>query len=333
MPSLFEDPVSSKPEDIWEQILFECSYGSIRLDCQSTTDRNGRVLATYESPHKDGARQEDMGAEPRTTRCRIIFFQLAADDNPHERFAFFKDLVHQGETQTFTHPISGSYRAKVDDFTWSATAEERGVIYVDCTFNEDSDEPATFDIGPGSPSSAGSIDVAAASAAVQVELDSINDEGLIDDPYYEPLESDALDESVTLVETWELADPNDLSPSSVSTDLARVTNQLQDLTDEWELATNLDRYPLMVAVSNLIYTLRLAASSFVEDVPRFFEIRVTAPTPLMLIAQRTYGGEEAEDRFYELIRLNDIDNPAMIDAGTVLRAQSPDSSPRLKAFA
>lgn len=337
MPSLFEDPIGT--EDAWSSLLFECSYGGTRIDILSTSDENGRILATYEFPHRDGAQLEDMGAQPRITHARLVFFQVTPDDNPHERFYFFKALADQGEAQAFVHPITGTYRARVGDLTWSADAENRSEIIVDCTFHEDSEIPAEFELGAGVPSTVGIDEVDASAGLVDVSVDDYNAQQVESGARrFVPLETDLTSESVALVRTWseiDRTDPTTLGSfsRSVYLDLVAMNNKLQALVEEWELATDLDRYPIMIALNDLNFTMRQAAQAVIDDSPRIFEIRVDAPIALLALAANTYGAADAEMRADQITRLNDIPNPARIEAGTILKAQTVDTSPRLKVAA
>src|SRR5688500_8585095 len=129
--------------DTWDTLI-ECSFGGLRLDVQTTSDTQGRVLVTHLIPHREHPAVRDQGAEPRVTTCKLIFFPLDDRDDPAERFSIFKQLADRGPA-TFVHPITGRYRARVGQLSWSVAAEPREVIMVDCTFHEDWDPRETFD--------------------------------------------------------------------------------------------------------------------------------------------------------------------------------------------
>lgn len=317
--------------DLWLKQLVECSFGGIRLDVQTTEDEAGRVLSTHLIPHRDGAPVRDQGAEPRTTRCRIIFFQTSPDDDPRERFYFFKAKADEGATQTFVHPISGRYRAKIGAFTWSAAAEPRDVIMVECTFHEDSDVPATFIAGGGAALGAGLAEIQASSRALDDSLVEVNAE-LPDDAT--PLSSTVGTSAVSKVEAWQastgdLEDP--LTLRRVNLELVALSNEISKETDRLALATHPERWPIARALTNLHHNLRRAAAVFTEESPRVFEITVNAPTNIFTLAARTYPGEDAEQRAEQLMNLNDIPNPARLEAGTRLKAYAAKTSTRLRS--
>jgi len=316
-------------EDKWGSTLFECSWGGVRLDVQSTSDAGGRALFTARRPHRNAHPVRDMGGEPRVSRCRIVFWPVDATDDPLERFYFFKALVDNGDTRTFVHPISGRFRAKVGELSWSADSEERDTITVECSFHEDDDEPAVFEAGAGAPVSTGVEEVSAAAADVNLALADFNAEQLAADEDWEALETTVTTEAVELAEEWE-AGADALSQREVALDLVAISNKIQEETDRLELATNLDRHPIMVALSDLHAQLRNAADAVFVESPRLIEITVTAPMSLWMLCSETYGADQAEDRVEQIIRLNDILNPARLEAGTRLKAYAATSSSQLR---
>jgi prophage DNA circulation protein len=286
--------------DLWERVLHEASYGGLRLDVLSTQDSAGRALARHVYPHRDGADLEDMGGEPRTTRCRVIFLARGADDNPLERFARFEALVRQGQAHTFVHPLTGSYEARVSQLDFVAEAEPRDVVLVDCTFEEDTTEPAAFEVG--------AVDPPAASAA-QVDL-ALGQVGQA---------SPVSGASVAAAERWS---EGSTSSRDIGLELVALSDAITAETDRLECATRIDRHGVFVALSRLHYSLRRAAHAAQSVAPRLFEITVQTATPLLVIAARTYGAAQASAQYDELLRLNDLPNPARVEAGTVLRARA-----------
>jgi hypothetical protein len=321
-------------EDLWERQLYECYFGGVRLDVQSTSDTGGRVVATHQIVHREGAPVRDQGAEPRVTQCRIIFFPLDVNDDPRERFFFFKALVDEGKTQTFDHPITGKYRAKCGSLTWSAAAEPRETIAVECSFHEDSDIPAAFEAGPGAPSLAGVDQVAAASAELDDGLVEVNDELLALDDESEPLTSTVGAESIAQVQSWETAASDidtGISAREINLQLVAISDAISRETDRLELATHPERQPIARSLANLHYSVRRAASAFIEASPRIIEITIVAPTNIYSLAAASYPGEPVEQRVEQLLQLNDIANPARLEAGTRIKAYSARSSPRLRS--
>src|SRR3990172_4470679 len=99
----------ARPEDLWESgLLLEASYGGIRIDLLETDNDETRALARHTFVRRDGARLEDGGNEPFVCRAQLVFTRTGPNDNPHERFAFFRELK-DGQAHVFVHPIRGRY--------------------------------------------------------------------------------------------------------------------------------------------------------------------------------------------------------------------------------
>lgn len=322
------------PRDIWADLLFEASFGGLRIDVMNTSDTNGRDLAVHQSPHRNGARVVDQGGVARVTSCKVVFVPEAGNpnDDPMERFLFFQDLKNQGVTRTFVHPLSGAYQAKIGTFDWSATADERGTIYVDCTFHEDSAEPAIFQVGPSAPLRTGVEDVRASGAEVDAGLVEVNEvRAFRGDP---PLTTTVPSSALALAEAWEEAstdDQNTLTSGEITGQLNSLSNEIQAEMDRFEVATDIENYPMLLAFNHLMYSLRRAAQSFLEDTPRLVDIRVLAPMSLFALAQATYGASQADTRVEQLLRLNDVKSPARLPAGLTLKGPAKSAAPRLRS--
>jgi len=317
--------------DLWQEQLFECRFGGIRLDVQSTQDTLGRVLATHQIPHREASPVRDQGGQARVTQCRIIFFPLDANDDPRERFYFFKSVVDEGRTQTFVHPITGSYRAKCGELTMSAAAEPRETLMVECSFHEDADVPAVFEAGAGVPVRAGVEEVSAAAADLDAGLVEVNAE-LDEDA--EPLASTVGNSAVTQVQAWEEASRDvdkGLTAREVNLQLVALSDSISAETDRLELALHPERQPIARSLSNLHHSVRRAAAAFIEESPRIAEVTILSPTNVYTLAARTYPGEPAEQRVEQILQLNDLPNPARIEAGTRLKVYSTRTSSRLRS--
>lgn len=308
-------------DDQWSTEIYECSFGGVRLDVQSLRDDLSRALARHTYPHRDGADTEDMGAEPRVTNCKVIFFppRGLADESALERFKAFVRVVNQGEPQTFVHPLLGSYKASVGTCNAEATAGLRDTIMVDVEFVEDAPDSAIFDENPGNPVLSAVDDVKASSAALDKAVDDVNTR-----KPSAPVSTTVGATATTEVSRW--GDADGVTERDVRLAAASLSTTISSETDRLELATNIDRWPLAEALANLHYSVRRAAETFIETTPRIFEITVDKPTPLLTIAANVYGADQAADRYEQLLKLNDVRNPLRIEAGTVLRAQSANET-------
>lgn len=314
-------------EDVWGLILYEASWGGLRLDVLETDDAGGRTLARHRYAHRDGADVEDMGGEERVTRCSLIFFErptLPGEEGTthYERFRRFEAMKREGKARTFVHPLTGSYKAKIGEFSWRAAAGQRDTILATVEFVEDTAEPAVFATGAGAPIGAGAAEVDAAAAEVDAEGYLVIDPSEVE-PIYRSTRAAKAEAAA-----WE---KGDLTSRDVSLGLIKLGNDIDEIVATYNLATDVTRYPLFVAYSKLRYALIKAANAFTERTPRLTTIEVRAAAPLLVIAARFYGAAEADARAAELARLNVIKNPARIEAGTILKAQTRTTDVRLRS--
>lgn len=313
-------------EDVWGTILYEASWGGLRLDVLETDDQAGRATARHRYVHRDGADVEDLGGEPRVTRVTCVFFErpaLAGEEGltHYDRFRRLATLKDEGVARTFVHPLTGSYKAKIGEFSFQARAGERDVITCTIEFVEDTTEPAVFSPGAGTPVAAGAAEVKAAAVITGAVFDvylSAEVAAGRKAPDAAPLKATTA-AATTAAATWE---GDDISVRDVNNDLIDLGNQIDALVDKYALAADVTRLPTFVALSNLRYELTKAAEAFTSPGPRLTEIQVLEAAPLLVIAARFYGSAaEAQDRADELAELNVVKNPARVPAGTRLKAR------------
>lgn len=304
--------------DVWSSTLYSASYGGVEFDCLETSDSMARAIVRHSFPRREGGVLHDMGAEPRETRCRLLFWERPALEGEtargdhRARFAAFLAVVKagkEGKAQAFVHPITGSYQAMVEDFDFDATGDERDAITADVTFVEDSTEPARFD-----PGSLLVVDAGAAAVRVNADLATAAFAGA-------GLDTAVPGDAADVVDGWE-SDPT-TAVRKVNLELATITSQIDGLIDEFELATDVSRFPLFRSLQALNYSCRRAAALFRQRQPQLITITLAAAQPLRVVAADTYGAADAEARYADLMRLNDIDDPTLLEAGTVLQAPAP----------
>ncbi len=290
--------------DIWSERLFEASYGGVALHIFSTSDEGSRSVPIHEYPHVDGGNTEDMGAVPRTTECTLVFM----GDDHLERFQAFKDLVDSGEAHTFVHPLTGAYEARVPRFTYSIDSENRDYVSVEATFLEATTEVAVFDLGDGRGLFAQADAVETAEVALDAELANAG------------LTSTVGSEASATARRW--VDSPNVTRGTVEVDLASLSAKVdQDITT-MELFEDVALYPLHLAYMDLLRSLRRVADSLIRQTPKVSTLTLTEPTPLLLIAQRLYGGARAPDMFARLLQLNKLKTPSLVPPGTTLTIEA-----------
>jgi prophage DNA circulation protein len=298
---------------------FEASYDGIRIDVLSSTIRHGRSVVAHRFPKRDGATNEDMGREQFVCTLQFLFidhrFVAEGEGNYADRFRAFSRLLDEGRPRVLVHPYEGAVRCNVGEFAHDADGTLHPVINASATFSEEIDLPPVFVAGAGAQTRASAQDVRAEAIQAEASLDEIGA-----DPSTVRF---AADEAAR----WE-SDP-DLSAREVQLQMAVINQNLNRELDKLGVATDLSRHPLHKQYTRLQHSLRRAAEAFTTTTTRIVTINVLEPLPLRVIAARFYGAEQAERRFREMRELNPaIPNPAIIAAGTELKAYSRGTAPR-----
>lgn len=309
---------------IWADFLHQASYAGIEFDCLMTRDSFRRAIVAREFPRTDGGLLQDMGGAPRRTEMRACFFERAAVEgedfeisglNHLQRYAAFLAACRQGGTHDLVHPITGTHRAQVESFDAEAVGEEDDQIYVDVVFLEDGTAPAVFQVGTGL------LPFDAGTAAVQVEAEQLT--ALL---AASGMESDVPADASALATSW--ASSPELTVREVNLQLATAAAQIDAATETLELATNVANFPIYRSMQRVLWRLRQAAASFRQSQPQLITITLQADLPLRVVAAENYGAREADQRYGEMMRLNDIDDPSLVPAGTRIRAPARSAPKR-----
>jgi len=296
-------------EDHWEDLILPASFGGVPLDVLEISADRGRVLDISETPHRDGATSiQDLGGKTRIDRLRLIFCRLKGELrneywDRYKRVVGYKD---QGEPQVFVHPLQGQYLARIMDWQESASAEPRSCVMVDCTLVEEVFGSQVYEPGAGAPPLAGLADVQQACNLMAS---------------YEPATADLAGEIKDTVTGW--TSEGQVFARDLNLSLAKLQRKLDDAIDQYELATDIKRWPTYRAIQNVRATVTRAAIVVRSTTPRQITFTTAAPLPLRLIAVKLYGAKQAQVRYEELLRLNKVRNPMRVPAGTVLHAQAP----------
>ncbi len=306
--------------DVWAEELSSASYGGVELDVLATDDSIARALIQHVYPRKDGGDIVDFGAEPRVTTCRICFFERPPEredtsrQNHLARLAAFLAAARRGMPQTFVHPITGRYQALVQNLTMRADAEQPNSVDVECTFVEDTTSPSAFDPG-GRPLEAGEAAVSAEAS----QLDALAAEMALD--------STVGADTATTIASW--AARAEITARDVNAEMGRISSAIDDAIETYDLTTDPSAYPLYRSYQRLHYAARRAAERFRQAQPQIYEITLTVAKPLRVLVAENYGAADLETRYAEIQRLNDIDDPSLIPAGTTLRVPARTSSERV----
>lgn len=293
-----------------DAVTFKAAWGGVLFDIDGVSVRQGRRQVRHTQPRRDGAELEPMGRESWEAEIRFFFFDhrrvLPGEGSMLERFRRFDEMVGEERARTLVHPYQGSIVCRVENFEHSSQADGEDVIECTATFIEDLSQPNVQDLAERAPAVAG---------AQQVTLDVAEAQSALADA---GVESTVLADVEAAVESWDT--DLELSPRTVALEMASLNNRLSAELDSFEAASDLDNFAIVKQYTRLQANLRRASEIYTRQTSRLVTITVHEPIPLRVVAARYYGAREADKRFAELLELNDIDNPALVERDTVLRA-------------
>jgi prophage DNA circulation protein len=303
--------------------VVQASFGGVDFECLTTRDSVDRDIVEHTYPRVDGADLQDMGAGARRTDCRVIFRDRALTEegslqlvrSPRERFLLFRAACHRGGAQDFVHPVTGTYSAMCKAESWDVEGG-RDYIEIDVTFIEDGTAPALIDPGPGDLFAAGlaALRVQAALLEQQLRLAGLST----------ALAADALANA----ESW---DDDALSIREINLQLLSFAASIDEAVIDLELATNVQRMPILRGVHKLQWSMRQAAASRQQSQQQIVTLTIARNLPLRVILADFYGAAEVSRYYDEVVRLNDIADVSLILAGTTIRVPARSSSARRRA--
>ena len=311
--------------DAWADIVSPASFGGVSFDCLTTRDSLRRALAMHSVPRRNGAVLQDMGGDPRTTSCQLIFFERdkAEEDaeglNHYQRFLLFVENANSGKSFEFVHPLTGIYLAKVEGLTFDLDGANRNTILAECTFVEDELDKPIFSDSQLNTIALSDVELAAAEFDAEL-LNAGFDEAQTE--AYENLGA----ESFSVVEKWQ-ADPF-IAVRDINLQLQSISARIHNANNALALSSSIEKWLIWRSLTTLHAEIRRAADALRYSRPHIIDFVVRSTSPLMVIMADIYGGKFAEERFDEALRLNYIDNPLSIEAGTTLRLTSPNSENR-----
>jgi hypothetical protein len=302
---------------------FECSWGSLRLFAQEISTDVGRTKVVHDLSSGDVHPSQDMGRHSRRTKLRLLFDNVAGFPPPAAAAKAFEAAVDTGESALFTHPMLGSYMAGIGDYT--QIIDEHGVITADIEMIREDEAPAVTPAGASTTGVSGELAVNAAAD----ELDAAMEEKFI------PSERDAImsddaglsvtDDARNTVSAWNAGDV-EVNTRQVLIDVSRLSERIELAIQVGQLEDELTLWRCYVASIMLGAAVRAAGIAATSEVASVFVMRVIAPTALLPLAARVYGGAEAEDRARQISSLNDISTPGWLAPGDyVMPARSSAS--------
>lgn len=292
--------------------FFEASFGGVRLWCSRVATSNGRKLVVHDPSSGDDHPVQDRGLEPRVTSCTLLFDEMDGEtETPMERFDRFCALVEGGEPQMFTHPLRGSYLARVGRFDHEA--DESSNITAEVEFVPEARIPPIIVLDAGTSAASGEDAVLAAADLADAELEALG------------TSTPVTGEAKTAVDAWQ--DP-DTTVRRVLVDVSQLHEKIGTEIDRLDLAKSLDHWGAYRSMMMLADSLLAAAKAATSSVSRIMTVKVGRPISLRALLAGIYGARDVDLRYRQARSLNDIRTPAWIDPGTELRLPQPSTQPR-----
>jgi hypothetical protein len=291
--------------------FFDTAWGPIRLYCSELRTTGGRSIVTHKPSSGNVYETQDRGREQQNTEADLLFDQMEGETlSGLERFRIFERAVELGETHVFTHPMKGSYRAKVGRFDHVL---KDGSITASVEFVPEGRIPAVTIASRGTSVIAGADAIAGAANQVQLELQRV---GMV---------SAVLDVARAAADAWQ--DVN-VTARRVLVDVGQLQDSIRDEIDQLGLGDSLalwQAYRSMLLLADaVVNTGRLATA----ELERIITVRTGREISLRALLASIFGARDV-DHYYELtLSLNDIRTPGWVPIGTLLRLPAPTLQPR-----
>lgn len=285
-------------------VYFNSSFGGIDLLIIKISTKSGRDIAVLSPSRGDTHTLQDRGRKHLHSSATVLFIDQPGRDPYLNRFDAVRTMAIGGGAQIFSHPILGSYRARIEDFDFDANASELSVE-VSCTILGEDEPQLVFPASAGTSSGAGVEAVTIAGGAADTQLAAIG------------LSTPVTAAAVTAVTAWDAAEV--LDSSTVFSAVATLTGQINTAVDTFELVTDISRWQAYRAMIGLSFALKRAAEAATQDAQNVISVYVPAPTPMLALCARLYGSALAQDRADAGTRLNRLRRPGRVEAGTTLK--------------
>lgn len=290
--------------------FYKSSFGDLRLWLSTVTTDKSRTLVVHEMSAGDDYVVQDRGRAPLKSTFSVLFDLMAGDDiEPLDRARRLSALV-DGKPRLLSHPIEGTYLARVGPF--NIDIDENGVITANVEFIAVAESIAVAPAGAGGIPAAGAGAVAQAADAYILELEGIGESG--------SLGTDA----AAAADSWAAAaDPNPrdvlAQTGSLTEDLGTQADDLDDDLAKWQA------FKQTVLLSDAV---RAAAEASTSDTTSTFVLKVGSTVALRALLAGVYGADECDVQYARALLLNDISNPAWLELGTELVLPMPTTPAR-----
>jgi prophage DNA circulation protein len=287
-------------------IYFDASFGGVPLLIAEIDTDIGRDIAVQSPARGDKHVLQDRGRRLTSASVEILFIDQPGLDPYTSRYEQFRNLANTEGAQIFSHPLDGSYQARISEPRVRASGAEKR-ISVSCTIIAE-DEPETV-----APIGAGSAPVASVDAVTTAQLNADSELAAVG------LSTPVTAACTAAVSSWYSEDPSLLDSQTVFGGVASLTNQISYAIVELNLATDLALYPAYQAMILLAFQVTQAGAAITSTAGQLFQITVTRALPLLAICTPIYGPDDAPDYADQVANINRVRTPGLVPAGTILK--------------
>jgi prophage DNA circulation protein len=289
--------------------LLKAFFGEVRLYLADLDSDVGRSLVVHEPARGDQFEVQDRGLQLRRSSCEVVFCPVPREKDHHlTRYDAFLKLIEGGKPQVFTHPIRGSYRARVGECREMLSDAQE--IRLSVEFVQVEPPIQVFNVTAGASPIAGPEAVEVEAAKADQELAAAG------------LASSVPAAAQSTVEGWT---EGEADSRAVYLEAASLSSQIETDIVELELTAQLDRWPIYRQMVILRARVLDAAEASASETARVFDFLVQVATPLRVICARVYGASEAEERARQVRVLNDLRTPGLVPAGVTLKMPVPEA--------
>lgn len=282
------------------------SFAGIELDVFSVEDPLTKRIAEYRYPYRDGSTLEDMGREPRMTRLECAFFNSPEEGEYESRLADLIAMFETGETDLFVHPTLGEWQAKVRSLTIGHSDQAKNFVSVSIEMIEDG------------------VDVPLA----LVETESIESLQGTAFEYCDSIRAATLaftDDMTSIIDAVDAIETFAEDVQDFSNDLTRQINFVRSKIDKAiasiEKIKDIEKWPIIKPMKQAAEYVNRLADRVRTKKPRVRKQDIKVTVPLSLLCLKMYGPNvNADEKVAELLEINQIRNPYLIEPGTELQA-------------
>ncbi len=294
-----------------EALFYESSFGSVRLFLSRLSTDRSRTQVVHELSRGNEHVVQDCGQGPVRARGTVRFLYMPADKlSPVERCRALQAEIDD-KPRVFRHPISGSYLARIGPFTEDIDGD--GIITAEVEIVRVAPIDSLVSPGAGAIAAAGEGAVTSAADALAAELAELG------------IESSLPAAAKATVDGWNAAET--VNTREVLTQVGSMTAQLGDLSETLE--DDIEFWEAYKATILLSAQISAAAESVTSaETALTFVVHIGSPRALRAVLASVYPAEEADERYDQVLALNDITSPAWLDAGTQLVLPQPPAQSR-----